>query len=354
MKKLTHRNWNKWSTEEVQFLKDNYNKLTYQEIANHLRRTYDSIGRKAQKLRLDGRDLWSDEEDAILKNGYSCNPKIWELLPNRSRATIIVRARKLGVVRQCGNYGIDYKFFEKWSPEVAYVVGFFLADGCVEPHLNRISIELSMNDYDHLMNIKKLMKCENPICLKKTRNSCALYIHNKKMVQDIMSKGVLPNKTTRTRIPDVPEEYMRDFIRGNFDGDGSIWVKTINNANIQFLGSFKFIKDLHTYLYNKLNINTNILEHNKATVTKNCYRIVYSKSKDVNILLSYIFYEGCFCLKRKMELARGVIPRIIKPTQISQVNGSSIEEPERKTSSDTRIACRDYTWVSHPSNEMVV
>lgn len=328
MKKLSHRNWNQWKDIEVSFLKDNYNKLSYQEIANKLNRNYDSISRKAFKLHLDSRAMWTEKENEILSQ-YPYNPKIWELFPNRTRTAITMQARKLGYVRQCGNYGINFRFFENWSPEVAYVIGFFMADGCVEPKLNRISIELSMKDYDHLLNIKNLMGSENPICIKKTRYSCGLYIHNRKMVNDIMKMGVIPNKTTRCRLPIIEDKYFYDFLRGYIDGDGSIYYNG-NTKVLSILGNYKYINDIKNEIYSKFNLSSIILEHNKKMNTKKCYRIKYS-GKKIDNMLKEIYYDNCFSLTRKMALARGVIPGKINPAQISQVNSLSIEEPESKT-----------------------
>jgi hypothetical protein len=325
----------KWDKYKIDFLKDNYNKLSYKEIANKLNLSYNAIGHKASKLQLDSRELWTAKENKIIKDNYSCNPNIWKLLPNRTREAIKVQARKLGYQRKCGNYNINFNFFENWTKESAYVIGFFLADGCVEPHLNRISCELSMKDYNHLFNIKKLMDCENPICIKKTRNSCALYIHNKKMVNDIIIKGVIPNKSARARLPEVPEEFLRDLIRGYFDGDGSFYQDN-SKKTYQFLGNINFISDLEKKLEKIGCSKKNPSIHNKGSV--NCYRIRYSSKEDIKKIFNFMYYSNCFNLTRKLALASGETPGKINPAQISQVVSSSNKEPESKTEKSDSLA----------------
>lgn len=328
MKKLSHRNWNKWDNKEVNYLKDNYNKISLKEIANELHRNYDSISHKMFKLKLDSRNLWTEDENNVIRNEYWCNPKVWNSLKDRSRVAITQQARKLGVQRKCGNYSINYKFFENWNPEVAYIVGFFMADGCVEPKINRISCELSMKDYTHLFKIKNILRSENPICIKKYRNSCALYIHNKKMVSDIIKKGVIPNKTYRQRFPsDIPNEYKIDLIRGLLDGDGSIkYDKNTNQRRIQFLGSEKLLIEVHNFLMEKCNVN-NIKIQNLG----NFCRINYGSKENTQKIIDLLYYKNCLCLERKLGLARGVIPRKIETAQISQVISYTNKEPERKT-----------------------
>lgn len=326
-RKATSRVWDK---EKTEFLKDNFNKISYQEISNTLNLSYAAISHKANRLKLDSRDLWTEHENNIIKENYSFNPSVWELLPNRSRASITVQARKLGYQRECGNYKINHKFFETWNNNSAYVIGFFAADGCVEPNLNRISCELSMKDYNHLLNIKNLMNSENPICIKKTRYSCGLYIHNKKMVNDIISKGIIPNKTTRIKLPKVPSEFMRDFIRGYFDGDGSFYIdKNRSKSTYSFLGNINFINELEK-VFEKIGCSKKIPSIHNVRST-NCYRIRYSSKEDLKKIYSFMYYPNCFHLTRKLALARGETPGIINSAQISQVITSSNEEPECKT-----------------------
>jgi len=332
MKKIKprQRNARKWTEDKVEFLKENYKKLSYKEISDHLRFSYSAIVNKAGRLELDSRNLWTEEENNIIINQYWCNPNIWELLPNRNRECIKVQARKLGVQRKCGNYVVNFKFFEEWNPSSAYVLGFFMADGCVEPKYNRISCELSMKDYEHLVNIRNLIESRNPICVKKTRYSCSLSIHNRKMVNDVISKGMIPRKTTRVKLPEMPDNIFNDFLRGYIDGDGSIWYNNDISLVLQILGNLRFIKDIHQKILNKYNISGSISEHNKSLNTQNCYRLKYY-SKNARIILNDVYYENCFALMRKKVLARGVIPRKIYTTQISQTNSFGIGEPEGKT-----------------------
>jgi len=329
MEKIVYkRTPRKWTSEKVEFLKKNFKNMDYREISDNLGMTYNAISHKTHSLNLDSRDLWTEKENNLIKDEYSYNPNIWSLLPNRSREAISVQARKLGVQRRCGNYDINFRFFENWTSASAYVIGFFLADGCVESRINRISCELSMKDYDHLIKIRNLMDSKNPICIKKTRNSCALFIHNAKMVSDIIQKGVIPNKTTRVRLPEIPNEYLRDVIRGYFDGDGSIWFDN-GYKRISFLGNLGFIIDIEKII-NNLGCSKKIPRiHNKGS--DKCYNIKYSSKNDLDKIFQFMYYDNCFSLVRKTVLARGVIPGKINSTQISQVISLPNEEPERKT-----------------------
>jgi DNA-binding transcriptional regulator WhiA len=332
MKKIKprQRKPRKWTEDKVEFLKENYKKLPYKTISDYLGLTYAAIVHKAGRLGLDSRHLWTEEENNIIKNEYWCNPDVWDLFPDRGRDSITVQARKLGVQRQCGNYPVNFRFFEDWNADSAYVLGFFMADGCVEPKYNRISCELSMRDYDHLVNIRNLIGSRNPICVKKRRNSCSLAIHNRKMVNDVVSKGMIPRKTTRVRLPYMPTEVFKDFLRGYIDGDGSIYYNDGKYLRLQILGNLKYIKDMHEKILSLYGVTGHISEHNKHLGRKNCYRLMYYSAK-ARAILDDIYYNDCFTLTRKLELARGVIPGKINTTQISQTSSYGTGEPEGKT-----------------------
>lgn len=110
-----------WSEESIQFLKDNYSKMTVKEIAKCLGKSEQAVYVFAQKHKEDfnlerKKSLdWTEEEDEILRKYY---PKMGGaqlfasgLLPGRSsRKTIIVRARTLGLV-----YSGDYN--KPWTED---------------------------------------------------------------------------------------------------------------------------------------------------------------------------------------------------------------------------------------------
>lgn len=45
----------------------------------------------------------------------------------------------------------------------------------------------------------------------------------KKLVEDLRKFGILPRKSLAVKFPGVPQNFITDFIRGVFDGDGSVF-----------------------------------------------------------------------------------------------------------------------------------
>ena len=51
-----------------------------------------------------------------------------------------------------------------------------------------------------------------------------LQIRDQSIYGDLLKLGLTPRKSKTIRLPNVPEQYFKDFIRGCFDGDGCVTV----------------------------------------------------------------------------------------------------------------------------------
>lgn len=123
---------------------------------------------------------------------------------------------------------INVDFFKKWSKEMAYVLGYFAADGCmfVNPRGSHY-FSFSSTDRELLEKVKRLLESKHKISIKKLQNkkwktSFMLQVGSRQMYNDLRKLGFVPNKEFRLKLPKVPKRYMRHFVRGYFDGDGSI------------------------------------------------------------------------------------------------------------------------------------
>ena len=128
---------------------------------------------------------------------------------------------------------VNKDFFKKWSPEMAYVLGFFMADGSLDAN-RRGSHYLSIQicDKELLYAIRDALGSDHKISHRKRfGNESDLYrlqIGSKEMFNDIKKLGVYEQKTYTMDVPSVPDKYFGDFVRGYFDGDGHVWVGIIH------------------------------------------------------------------------------------------------------------------------------
>ena len=228
-------------------------------------KTRKAIIQKAGKMGLSKKinDRFTEYEDDILKRYYSGNGAeyiIANFMPNRSIDEIHRRTSKLGL--KFINYNKDY--FEKIdSHEKAYWLGFIYTDGYVCKNDNRFGIEIQKSDSEHLQNLLNLMDSNIKIKYRnrvnrfedKTKDileSCSICFNNKKLHDDLIDKGVYPNKSLIIRLPEekiLSREYFYDFLRGLIDGDGSISLYDTSNGykkpSISLVsGSEEFLNDI--------------------------------------------------------------------------------------------------------------
>ncbi len=124
---------------------------------------------------------------------------------------------------------VNKDFFKVWTSNMAYVVGFFAADGYVT--INKRGGHfwcIQIADFDLLNQIRDVVGSNHKITMRSPKgNEKQLYrlqIGSKEMCNDLSKIGIRYKKTKTMKFPPVPDKFLNDFIRGYFDGDGHIWV----------------------------------------------------------------------------------------------------------------------------------
>ncbi len=145
----------------------------------------------------------------------------------------------------------DINYFDNIdTEEKAYFLGFLYADGNVHGDKNRVSLKLHKKDEEILIAFSKLIY--ESYTIRRDGKYVEFAFYNNKMVQDIIKAGCMPNKTFKIKFPSngiVPNRLLHHFIRGYFDGDGSVGKfyskkdnKRVNFSNV--CGTKHFCKGL--------------------------------------------------------------------------------------------------------------
>lgn len=231
---------------------------------------------------------------------------VWETLKRHG-----IKTKPKGRYRE---YKIDESYFESIDTEdKAYFLGLLYADGCASSHKQCITIALQEDDIDILQKFNSCIKSENPLLkLNNTRGEpykqqYRLCIYSKKMYEDVIKLGCIPNKSYYLEFPtenQVPKELVRHFIRGYFDGDGSVYILNKERKNprtvVSFCGNSVFIIGLLRYVSNILPVD-NTKPYVKKTKNTENMSIRFSSKKDVKLLYTYMYTNAEYYLKRKKE-----------------------------------------------------
>jgi len=131
------------------------------------------------------------------------------------------------------NYNIDENFFNEIdTEEKAYILGWFYSDGCVQDS-GKCRIQIQKDDEDILYRIKEILKYDGPMYdipppkkFPHRKPQTCLCINRKVLAQDLIKWGCLPNKSLVLTYPTwIDPALEHHFIRGVFDGDGSVSIK---------------------------------------------------------------------------------------------------------------------------------
>lgn len=185
--------------------------------------------------------LLSEEEKIKIIADYKNNISLRELEKkyHHSRLRLGKWLEEVGIKTTKGNhyrkYFHDEDFFEVIdTEEKAYWLGFMFADGYIVNHednygQDQFGISVAEDSADIIEKFKASLKATNPIRYdysdkkfgKQTLHK--LVLCSQKTVNDLIDKGCTKQKTLTLEPPKhVPKNLIRHFLRGFFDGDGTL------------------------------------------------------------------------------------------------------------------------------------
>lgn len=165
---------------------------------------------------------------------------------------------------------VQEDWFENIDTQLkAYYLGLLMSDGYVnhrELGNKSARICLKLHESDKYLVQEFVNQVQPGASLYKDKASYACQVPSNKMASDLHKHGLVPRKTEHGECFPVhlSEEYMFHFIRGYFDGDGSISLGARNRSTIYICCSnLTFLEVMKDYLYSKHAINTSIYTENR-------------------------------------------------------------------------------------------
>jgi hypothetical protein len=222
--------------------------------------------------------------------------KIMKTLNISSKIYVYSILKKYKVTRPyltCHHPNTNDSYFSKINTdEKAYWLGFLFADGCVRKNNNGISIAVHPKDIELLIRLKTILNLSNKIQLR-PQPLAVLQFENKKIHEDLIKHGCVPKKSLVLNAPNINDRFSMSFIRGYFDGDGTIY-KRANGKRYGFgiVGTQKLL----FWINEKLKIN------NKLTSHKTVFVLATTDLSKLLEIYKKLYTKKCFCLQRKKKL----------------------------------------------------
>lgn len=237
-----------------------------------------------------------------------------------------------------------HDFFDNIDSEIkAYLLGFYFADGCIND--GDMIISITESDKEIVEYFKENISPHRKISIsegyenKKTgytsKKLATITIHSEHLCETLTKYGMGKRKTTETTtdLSMIPQKYMLDFIRGYFDGDGTVCMTnglkrykakdneikytSYQNYNWSIISKKKeHLVLIQNFLQEEYGIHSNILEDKKGN-----YLIEINRKNDFRKIKDILYENKTYFLKRKHDkFLTYVIPED-KPKILKKKNG---------------------------------
>lgn len=310
------KKFNEFTYEEKEKILELHNdKKLNKEIAELFDTSKTMIGRLLRSMNVESRHpLLTDERKLAIKECYEEYKNLHKVgkIMKCNDKTIVKILQEFGVKQLSGGevrrkYKIDNYYFENIDNQnKAYCLGIFFSDGTVSKNGNYIGISLQEKDKTLLDKLnmefggnRKLSLIEYNKKNKNWQNQYFLSISCKQMHDDLIKHGAVPNKSLILEFPTtVPQDLIRHFVRGYFDGDGSISKK---EDRCTLISTESFCNTLADIVKKELDINCSVMFcHNKKDKPTRTFQI--AGKNQVKKFLDWLYQDANIYLERKYDL----------------------------------------------------
>lgn len=199
-------------------------------------------------------------------------------------------------------YLVDDSFFSNIDTEKkAYFLGLMFADGNLHRDKNKSpTVRLTSINKEILVEFKKALKSTYPIKReyhKVFKKECFKFSFvSQSIFTDLENLGCTERKSLTIEFPKLLSELIPHFIRGYFDGDGTVGYYKTNTKWMRLMsgfccGSNGFLEKLSSYLPTN---KKNVTKRSKDGLNKLCF-----SSYDSVKLYEYMYKDATIFLDRK-------------------------------------------------------
>lgn len=232
----------------------------------------------------------------------------------------------------------DESFFEKFSPGSCYVAGCFCADGCMKEEGRGHGVSFGVTDKDWIEVAAKAVgynrqvaKYTYKLSNQKDKFHFSLYGHrtffalkeNFFLFLRKSGKECWPLKIPTTA-------GMFHFLRGYFDGDGSVWEENVGNKRYlraRFHGGELFLENLKSFLE-----ENGILPAKVVRADTHVWSLTVSRKDSIRRLYKKLYHHsGGLRMPRKYNIFRTFY--------------AEAETQRKRVAAGTRLNFKTLSWL---------
>lgn len=240
----------------------------------------------------------------MYSTGLSCQ-KIADQL-KCSESYINKRLKELNIVKRSNSTyrkrKFDDHFFDNINTEKkAYWLGFMYADGCVQ-HKKTGQKLISLAVKDKEVIDKFIIDIGGTFVTKTYKDVHVIHLTSTIMFNALVKHGCIPRKSLVLTFPTLDASLISHFIRGYFDGDGTVYITYPKNYNrtssiyksigVGICGTREFL----TGISKAALVNEAKKDRRKEN---NIWYLSFSGSKKVAAFYNYLYKDATIFLIRK-------------------------------------------------------
>lgn len=205
-------------------------------------------------------------------------------------------------------------WIRSWTEESSYLLGFWWADGYISFRKDSRRVNSFRTVFGFVNTDLELMEKIGAIVGRhpkihtpnsKTRSQCYYINAQSKEVFDWLYSmtRTVRKSSCHTSLPDVPNHLFHHFIRGFFDGDGSIFVKKYENRHGResrsLCTAFSAGLDTGTFLEDMADRIRAFVPLGVKKVTAGTSRKLQFNQRDSRLLCEWMYRDATIFMKRK-------------------------------------------------------
>ena len=290
------------SDEQIKdILKLHNNGLKDQEIADIYQIGRTTVGKILNNLGISRRPPLEKRVADVLRlynEGKNQTEIYQELHMDQKNVRKILKDNNVDVTKNSWKhtYKVDEHYFDKIdNPDKAYIIGMLYSDGNLSKNNYDVKLFLQDRDKKILEDILHKLNSDYPLHFydysnkPNHKNQYGFIISNRFFYKSLLQYGLFPNKSLTLKYPtNIPNKYQRDFIRGYFDGDGSLHCSK-NGKTASFVSTYDFCMTAKKVIEKELNIHCSVYQYYDNGITST---LQISGGKQVPQFLSWI-YDNC-------------------------------------------------------------
>lgn len=256
----------------------------------------------------------------LIKQKYFVENKSQEAIANElniSQWVISQRMRTNNIPRKSKTrnlthqkYVLDHNALDKLNEKSSWILGWLISDGFVNRGKYVFGIKVAEKDKDIVEKLKNFFCYNGPIYKiisshnksdKKFRQ-VELLLTSKRLVSRLGNFGIKPNKSLTVKFPNLisrsrDENIIRSFIKGVFEGDGSILLENKSSLLFQIVGTKELLTKIQSYLIKYVGVSKTRLTQNVKN--RNHFALRYRGRYQAMKIFDWIYKNTDFYLDRK-------------------------------------------------------